>query len=359
MFNSRNLAVVLLSAAFILSGCQPAGGPQLSALKDGGQWFLNNAIEGAFLHYEYDPRSKEWSDDRNEIREVASLWAITELYDFLEDERYLELEEQGFDYFEESFIAADDGDYHYLDTGLELPNLGSSSFVLMALLNSDHPERDYLAQQFADGIVQLQRSDGKISTYYFENRNSNQDYYPGEALLAMMEMYKETKDSTYLAVVEQGFDYYSDYWREERPTAMVPWHTQAYYEYYQVDPNDEMAEFVFEMNDYLIEKYSDDYCADFNFGSISTAVHMEGMAKAYALAKDRRDTGRSACYKQFVLEGMDHIIELQYPFGGVKVEETDPGFGGFATKRNLPTMRVDQNQHAVMAIIGAYEAGIY
>jgi len=70
-----------------------------------------------------------------------------------------------------------------------------------------------------------------------------------------MELYDATGEEVYLNSVHKAFPYYRKYWRGNKNTAFVPWHTQAYLIFYNYTKNERVAEFVFEMNDWLIDKY--------------------------------------------------------------------------------------------------------
>ena len=109
------------------------------------------------------------------------------------------------------------------------------------------------------------------------------------------------------------------------------------------------------MNDYMLKLHSPkDVCKDFVFSrGITTAVYTEGVIKAYDLAKALKDEQRAECYRNFIKEALDHILSLQ-----VIENEKKEAIGGFLSSKVSQTMRVDNNQHAVMALIDAYNSGI-
>jgi hypothetical protein len=106
------------------------------------------------------------------------------------------------------------------------------------------------------------------------------------------------------------------------------------------------------MNDYLLNSYTPQSpCQNFTFDQgIVTAVHAEGVIQAYDIAKILNDRTRLTCYQNFIQESIDYIITLQ---------ETDQttrplsAIGGFWDGPAKKDMRVDRNQHAVMAIMDA------
>ncbi len=344
-------------AALLLTGCENSERVALSA-----EWFLNNQNE-TFLHYEYDPVAKEHSDAEHPLREMAALWAVAKAGNDLKDPELRELAEKGLAHFEQSFHEDDQWGYGYVRFGDGSVYLGYSAFAILSLLETDDPAKDELLKKFAEGILLHQNEDGSLDTIFYANHERSVDYYPGEALLAMMQLYNETEEADYLDLVERAFPYYQNYFAENPNTAFVPWQSQAYYEFYQSKPSQEVSDFVFEMGDYMVEEHDPAAtCSQFDFsrGSV-TAVYVEGMNKAYMLAEQLGDENRQECYGNFVREGIAAIEALQFlednNFG---LEDYDKAaLGGIvASDKNLD-MRVDRNQHAVLAILGAMEAGLY
>jgi len=291
------------------------------------------------------------------LREMGALWSITLLADFLDDPRYDELARKGFEHFEEHFVFDQNDDFFYVNITPSKLKLGYSAFAILSLLGMEHPLKDYYLQEFADGIVYQQNEDGSFRTFFFSDDDSGVDYYPGEALFALMSLYEYNGNQTYLTVAEKAFPYYRDYWRSNNNTAFIAWQSRAYAMLYENTRKPEYAEFVFEMNDYLLDQYFPDVnCTDFEFLTSVVAVHMEGVLQGYELAEFRRDRDREECYGNFVREGSDFMLSLQVTDQAGYFEPEI--VGGFMDHIAGSVMRVDRNQHAVVALIEAIEAGI-
>ncbi len=172
-----------------------------------------------------------------------------------------------------------------------------------------------------------------------------------------MSLYEHKKDNRYLETVEDAFPYYVRYWRGNPNTAFVPWQTRAYQKLYKVTQKREVANFVFEMNDYMLNQhFPGGDCINFDFSKgIVTAVYIEGVNKAYELARQLNDKKRTKCYANFIKESSDFILSLQVTDTNNFEKEA---VGGFSKNYNSKSMRVDRNQHAVMALMEAYELGI-
>ena len=328
--------------------------PFMRSLTLGGEWFLRNQ-NNDFLYYEYNLLEGEHKDTIHTVREMGALWSLTKLAHFFDDVRYSSLARKGVDFFENYFKYNDEGDFYYVEAEGEV-KLAYSAFMILTFLEMEHPQKDFYLEKFARGILLHQQSDGSLQTFFFSDRTDNVDYYPGEALLALMELYGYTGDQRYLDAVKKAFPYYVDYWRISRSKAFIPWHTQAYYLLYQETKDPLVADFVFEMNDYLL-----DNCQKEDFYRFATnSVYLEGLNSAYLLARELHNEARMICYSDAIRKASSILLTLQvsYPYGDPTQEHVSQEvLGGFKGKDSM--LRVDRNQHAVMALMGSYEAEIF
>ena len=146
----------------------------------------------------------------------------------------------------------------------------------------------------------LWRQDGSFRTFYRPaDRNDCQNFYPGEALLFWAKRIVATRDPAPLARFRQSFRYYRAWHLENRNPAFIPWHTQAYLIVWEMTREGELADAVFAMNDWLLGVQQWEtaphpdcqgrfYDPSRPFGpphASSTAVYLEGLADAVALAR--------------------------------------------------------------------------
>jgi hypothetical protein len=325
------------------------------AIRLGGEWFLNNQNNN-FLIYEYDIQ-KEIASGSHSVREMGGFWAVTALEDYTGDSRYNQLEMKGFEYFKRFFSESRDGKTIIINITPESKKIAYSAFMILAISNMDIDRKNEYMEKIGNGLLLQQREDGSLITYFNSNQNSGIDYYPGESLFALMVLYNETRETKYLEAVQKAFPYYADYWRNNKNTAFVPWHSRADSMLYKETKNDEVANFIFEMNDWMIKYHKPlKNCSEFSFSKgIVIAAYMEGVNAAYEIAKDTGDKERMKCYENFVKEGTKAILKLQ-----VLPEEnlSEQAIGGFKGNTHSTTLRVDRNQHAVMALMDAKAAGI-
>ena len=330
----------------------------LTAIQQGGEWFLNNQ-DDEFIYYEYYPFEQRHSTSSHALREMGALWSISKLSNYLDDERYVDLANNGIKYFEETFAYNEENDFLYVTVTSSKLKLGYNAFMILSLLETDYHQKDYYLEKLANGIMYMQNDDGSLNTFFFSNRSTGVDYYPGEALLALTEMYYYTGNETYIDVVEKAFPYYISYFWTNPNTAFPPWQSRAYYNMYQITKDDKYANYVFEMNDFMVEEHSDD-CENFDFSrGIVTAVYMEGVIKAYLLAQELNETEKEECYYNFVKQGSDYILTLQITQEDNLNDHYEiHAIGGFLGSETSDSMKVDRNQHATMSLMDGIDARI-
>lgn len=352
-----------LICSFFLSAC--ASSDPLTAIEKGGEWFLNDENEN-FIHYQYKPATDFHPDASHAMREMGALWSIYNLADFLKDERYDALAQKGLTYFK-SFLKEDTANgFTYVNVTPDKIKLGYSAFMILNLLESEDPDKDELMRELADGILYLQAENGRFDTFFYSERDTGLDYYPGEALLALGSLYEYTNEQRYLDAIKNALPYYISYFEENPNTAFVPWQTQAYSKYFLITGDTEASDFVFEMNDYMASHFSEEgeSCSpDTESAGIVTAVYMEGMTKAYTVAKTLEDEERADCYARFIRNGAETVMDLQFPMANLNLDDypeaaIPTATGGFCGSKTDVTMQVDRNQHATMALMRAYELGL-
>jgi hypothetical protein len=248
--------------------------------------------------------------------------------------------------------------------------LGAAALAALAILES--PERkSYVHEEDALHrlMYELSNPDGSFDTFHIpRERTDNQNFYSGEALLFLAARYRVSRDPQELARIMAAFRYYRDWHRANRNPAFVPWHTQAYCLTWQVTRDRVLAAFIFEMNDWLLSmqqwesaEYPDMQGRFYDparpqFGpphASSTGVYLEGLTDAFALARNLGDTARQERYRTAIVRGIRSLMQLQFKdaVDCFYVAAVDRVLGGVRTTVYDNTIRVDNVQHALMALL--------
>ncbi|MBD3359755.1 MAG: hypothetical protein GF365_03570 [Candidatus Buchananbacteria bacterium] len=312
-------------------------------------WFLNNIDQAkGILHYQYQPATNSYSNKNNHTRQLATLWAITELNKFLNNDKALtDLINSTFDYY--LYFQKCPADYCYLQ--IEDNNqIAQNAFILLALQNEpNYPNSQNLQKKFAQALINQQRTDGSYKLYFDQQKLTGINYYPGEAMLALIKYYHLNNDPVYLASVQKAHKYYQKYWQTNKNTAFIPWQTQAAYYLYQETENQAIADFIFNMNDWLIAE-----------NQIITPVYLEGLIDAYKLAVQNQNQQRINEYKKTINLSLNHLLNLQYTEKSAQnLINPQKAIGGFRDSLEKNQQRIDSTQHGLMALIKIYNYNIF
>jgi len=336
-------------------------------LRLAASWFANNVNEETgTMEYVYYPSRDKYSSKNNHVRQLATLWSIATLRNALGDTRLDRIIERTLQKYL-SYVECEE-DRCVVDIEGKA-KIAYNAFLILALLETPaYPEAKPLMMKLGEALLKQQKEDGSYHTYFHSDKNTGIDYYPGEAMLALMRLFEETQDPKYLHSVEKAFPYYRDYWRGNKNTAFVPWHTQAYFLLYQHTEDPRLKSFVFEMNDWLIDKYQIkeserlDFIGGFPKGvpRNSSSSYLEGINDAYALAKQVGDIRHRKKYEDSIRSGIRFILLTQYtPENSFYLVNQDRTIGGFRKTLLSNSQRIDYTQHALLAILKALEYEVF
>lgn len=331
-----------------------------NSLNLAGQWLLNDQNEDGSLKYKYFPDKDNYSDENNMIRQFMATIALAEMYKFTKDEEYRKAFEKNIAFnMQNYYFENDDIGYIFFNSKSKL---GAAAFALISLLNYEGTKYNMQKENLENFIFFMHNeTSGRFRTFYLPpNVDRNQNFYPGEAMLALMMVYGKIKNEKYLDSVEKSFDYYAEFFRKNKNPAFVPWHTMTDYRLYKATDNKKYADFIFEMNDFLIKiqhkncepnpyylgRFFDPEHSEYGPPhASSTAVYVEGLTYAYRLAKEVNDVERAEKYKEAILLGTRSLMQLQFKEGDKKV------LGGIRKTIDDSELRIDNTQHTIMALI--------
>lgn len=221
-----------------------------------------------------------------------------------------------------------------------------------------------------EGIRYLRQKDGSFRTFLLPaDRNDNQNFYPGEAMLFLAALHRQTRDLVLAQECLTSFRYYRDWHLAQPNPAFVPWHAQAYVMLHDDLRLPELADFVFERCDWLLEmqQWGGSLAPDFwgrfynpsrpDFGpphASATGVYMEGLAEAWRLAHRLGDTVRAGRYALALRRGLRAIMQLQFRDREIDVfylSKPAAVMGGLRTEVYNNEIRVDNVQHCLLALL--------
>ena len=338
-----------------------------------GDWLVRSVHDTGRINYMYWPSRGEESGTNNMIRQWMATVALNRLAKERGDSTLIDLTERNIRYNLKHFYREENG-LGLIEWGGKV-KLGAVALAALALV--EHPKhgqfRDY-EQALLRTIDHLYQKDGSFITHYRpEGLREQQNFYPGETLLLWATLYERSRDPEVLGKFMTSFRYYRDWHLKHRNPAFVPWHTQAYFKVWRLTQDDELMEFVFRMNDWLlgVQQWEDAAYPDTRgrffdparpqFGkphASSTGVYMEGLIDAWVMANECGDAKRSETYRRAIVRGLRSLMQLQF------VDDVDMFFvsdkkrvqGGVRATVYANTIRVDNVQHNLMATLKILES---
>ena len=364
-------------------------------------YLLDNIDEDGALTYHYYPSTATQDKSNNMIRQwMATNAMIRWGYEQQGPERQAVFDrvELNIDYNLEnwfryerdgepvSFAAGETippdvlGIIEYRSRGVKLGALGLTGMALWL-----HPKRAKYRDQIEAllrTIDTLQNEDGSFDPFYGRTPSGDltkyHNYYPGEAMLFWATIYAETKDPRLLAKFKRSFYYYRDFHLDPavRNPAFVPWHLQADWAMWAALGDDErafrdeLAAFMFETADWLIEVMQDRQWEEYvhpdergrfysrvrGFGkphASATGVYIEGIIDAWQLARALGREDLRERYRASLARAARSMMQLQFVDDVDMFYVTNPKAvrGGIRTTLYDDRIRCDNVQHPMMGLI--------
>ncbi len=335
-------------------------------------WMWTNLHENGRMTYLWWPSPmEEPSGYNNMIRQFMASVCLGRSAQRAGDDALLERQAENIAYnFENFYHEEEDFGLIEHERGIKL---GAVGLALQALL--ERPDRERYAD-WQNALLRttfyLTNADGSMHTFYPKDsprQGANQNFYPGECLLAWATLYELEPDDALRERYMRVFEYYRTWHRRNRNPAFIPWHTQAHFIMWKATRETELATFIFEMNDWLVDTMSqwegvayDDMRGRFYAGggrygpphSSSTGVYLEGLIDAFELARTVEDTQRMQVYRQAICRGLRSVMQLVFAddvdmfYVGDHYRERTLGAVRETVYDNV--VRVDNVQHNLMGI---------
>lgn len=328
-------------------------------LKLARNWLLDKRSEFyGFLHYEYIPSHDSFSETDSNIRQMGTLWSIAKYANFYNDAEMKALAAEGLDYVLD--FQKKEGDKIYICPPNDDAKIAYNAFVLLALVEiENYPLREQIMAGLYRALVGQQRPDGGFDTIFKEQTERGIDFYPGETLTAMAAYAEKTNHLEAYDVIAKAYPYYSAYFRKTPTTAFVPWHSQAYTSLYLHTKDRKYADFVLEINDWLIDTHQilknpahPDMLGGFRKDpNYSSTAFSEGVACAFHVAKTLQDPQIIKKYEESFTLALRFIFQLQYDENDVFFFKGAPRvLGGIRTSLTDTKQRIDMAQHFIHAL---------
>lgn len=240
------------------------------------------------------------------------------------------------------------------------PSVAEVSFLLLALLELPRDdERRAHARRLAAALWSSIERHGRVVTHRppAESPDAYQDYSPGQALLALAAAAVAGQTDAEEEPLRHAFRYYRHRFRHRRHFGQVSWLTQAFARWWQATKDEQFAEFVFEIADwilgYQLEKtggFVNDHQPD--APGYTTALYLEGVATALKLAAARGDAARREKYFDSAARALRFLDRLIMQRRDACILPNPAlAAGGLRQSTHRSEVRVDFVQHSLSALL--------
>ena len=351
---------------------EPSSGEDRAAdLADGiGRWMIRNLSPDGALPYKYWPSRGTESPADNAIRRFLASSSLARLGELRGSAELREAARRNLRFNLKRYFTELGGGRGAIvePAGAKL---GAAAVAGLAILESRATEEfsEELAL-LAAGVASLADDTLGFRTFFFppERDGENWNFYSGEALLFWAEAARRGLPfAPTLECCAAAFERCRARHLRKRNPAFVPWHTQACASLFAQTGRRDFADFVFEINDWLLpmqqwEGLDPDLRGRFydprrpEFGpphAASTGAYLEGLADAAALARALGDQRRASGYERAVHRGLRSLRQLQFrdERDAFYVSRKKRVLGALRTETYDNAIRVDSAAHALAAAI--------
>jgi hypothetical protein len=329
--------------------------------------------QGRFI-YEYTPSQNKKSPRYNMLRHAGTVYAMLEVVELTKDPGVLTCARQGLKYLTGRIESVQiDGQESCALVDNNSIKLGGNGLSIIALAKYCEVARSKtyvsLMQELAKWIVQKQRDDGwfpvhKMIKSTMQATDFVSGYYPGEAILALVRLYRIDKDEKWLTAAQKAADYIIHV-RDKNKIIHDHWFMYALNDLYRFCKKRDYIDHSLKMAREICSAQIRNHPArpEWNGGYLvnappprttPAACRSEGLGATYNLVRDFGDPAdRQALdpIKQAICAGIDFQLQMQVK-GEIKISKK--WLGGFMESPVNAKIRIDYTQHNISSIILFY-----
>ena len=337
----------------------------VDAVNNAWGWYLRNQITegeeaGRYMYTFFPSKDYEPAEDWG-LRNLNAIYVLAEIAKDQKDPVKIASVKKAIDTFARFIKDGHGGKWLDWPYQRKVHSIAGTAFLMGAMLELEVPGYEETMKQMADAIISMQQPDGKLLTdFHGKSRDVDQNYYPGETLLALIRYYKKTGYKPALEAVEKAYTFYQAFWnkKENQQGPFVPWQARAYQEAWSATKDKRYADFVFQLMDWMLKKYkplgSD--AEPGRQGALSTqfagtGVYSEGLSAATRLAREIGDKERYERYSKALRGMMGYALGLQFKDEDTYwVKRPDKVRGALSMRPDNEELRIDSTYHSISGV---------
>jgi hypothetical protein len=344
----------------------------VEAARAGGDYLLRIQKRDGDFNYYYDAaEDRIESRSYNIVRHAGAALSLYDLYAATRDSRYLESAQRAVKFLSTRFRRAGGTQGSYVLDYDGKAKLGANGLALVALtrqieLDPRNGNRG-TAEALAKLVLALQYKDGSFQMRYKlqpdEQLLSESLYYPGEAMLGLIRLYRLDHDARLLYAARRGADYLIKRQQKMNSLPADAWFMQALEGLYNIGHEKRYAEHAISLAEAMIvDQYAEDapegYAGGFGPGAprgTPAASRAEGLVAAYRVARSAGDP-RAAKIAGALKATASFQLAQQLTTDTAGVRNPRLAAGGFRDGLTSMKIRIDYVQHNISSLLGIAKA---
>ncbi len=351
----------------------------LLSAQSGADWlFRMHGVKGRFLPG-YIPALKQPMENDSFARQAGAAAALARAARLLGEERYAVRATQAILALLEDTTPdpTDSLSRHPSLPPIAVNRLSAAGQLALAIYELPAPQKDLLdrADELTRYIARQAQADGTLRYQESNKPDEGMNHHPGVALAALTRTRRGPLPTWKLDIVRKAIKPYRAWWSEQRSLEFVPMQTAAYAEAYLLCRDQQLADFVFEMSDWVCDlQYTRiDPRRVHWFGGFksyqggqvmetapeaSGAALIEGLVHACRVARERGDVSRHQRYTETIERGLQFLSALQYSEANTQHFVNwyrERLVGGFHASHQDGNLRLEDTRHSVLALLGYLE----
>lgn len=345
----------------------------LKAAESGGDYLVRMQRTDGSFHYYYDAAADRFeARTYNIVRHAGTSMSLLDLYAATRQPRYLASARRAVRFLKTRFRPARRARAVYVLDLDGKAKLGANGLALVALarlieLDSKSSTREE-ARRLANCIVAMQRKDGSFETRYRirsdELEGGESLYYPGEAMLGLIRLFKLNGDNRLLQAARRGADFLIESQREMRVLPPDAWLMQALEALYGIGHEKRYADHTIALAEAMIaDQYGDSDPAGYSGGfgpgpprATPAASRAEGLASAYRLARIESDARASKIAASLKACAQFQLAQQFIPSNSASLPNPRRAEGGFREGLTSSRIRIDFVQHNISSLLRIADA---
>jgi hypothetical protein len=365
---------------------QPSADELLEAARQGGAYLARATDEDGKFIYQYQPITDTVPDTYNLVRHAGTAYAMLEIYEVTHESALLSAAQRAISYLlkfvrpcpdhaEETACVVEPDERALLgdarrrteDGVIKLGGNALTALTLAKYTEVTHDDRyRSILQRLGARMLRTQQPNGAFypqrQTYPagtitpFRSR-----YYPGEAMLAMMRVYRLDADDRWLDAVERAAHYLIRVCGQGEPPH-DHWLLYALNELYRARPDPTYLAHALRVAGAIRRSQHRDPAYPDWFGGYGepprsgfAAIRSEGLWAAYCLARDFGDPQEAQEILRALQLGVAFQLQTQFrPDSALYFRRPQRVLGGFHRSLTNFDIRIDDVQHNISGLLGLY-----